>query len=234
MSKNAPLGKRVLAVITARGGSKGLPNKNILPIAGKPLVSWTIEAAKDSQLITHLIVSSDDNRIIEIAKDLRCDAPFIRPSELAQDNSSNSDVLLHALNFLDDEFDYIVLLQATSPMRLGKDIDRCIELCMKEDTPAAVSLTEPDKSPYWMYQLDDEHRIRALYPELNKTQRRQLLPPAYAPNGAVYVAEVSFFKKHKTFYTDLTKAYLMPKERSVDVDSHLDRVVAEALLKNKA
>lgn len=223
-------GRSVLGVIVARGGSKGFPRKNIAPLRGKPLLAWTVEAARNSRYLDRLILSSDDAEIIEVAESLGCEVPFVRPAHLATDSASLRDVLFHALEVLGENYDYLVLLQATSPLRQGGDIDRCLEICVESAAPACVSLTEPEKSPYIMYRVDEEGAMEPLFPDLSLIGRRQELPPVYVPNGAVYVAETNWFRRTGTFYSRETHAYLMPRSRSVDVDYPTDLIVASAAL----
>ncbi len=215
------LGKKILAVIPARGGSKGVPGKNIKMAGGKPLIAWIIEAARASAYVDRLILSSDDNEIISIAEKYNCEVPFVRPPKLAQDNSSVSDVIVHALNKMPG-FDYIMLLQPTSPLTETRDIDGCIEFCINGEAPSAVSVAEPDKSPYWMFTIDGEKKIVPLLGEKYLNKRRQDLPKIYMPTGAVYIAEVGWFLKNRSFYSDSTKGYTIPVERSLDIDSELD------------
>lgn len=226
-------GKTVLAIIPARGGSKGIPRKNIVPLAGKPLIAWSIEAAKKSKYIDRLILSSEDEEIINIASEWGCDIPFVRPVELAQDETPMVEPILHALDTLKDNFFYIVLLQPTSPLRNVTDIDDCIELCHKNQAPACVSITEADKSPYWMYQLDETGHLLPLLKSETQHSRRQDIPQVYILNGAIYVAEADFIRRHRSFITDETVTYLMPRERSLDLDTDLDLKICEILLSNK-
>jgi len=221
-------GKTILALIPARGGSKGIPHKNITPLAGKPLIAWTIDAAKKSKYIDRLILSSEDSEIIKVAKEYGCEAPFIRPKELAQDDTPGVDPVRHAINTLPEKYDYIVLLQPTSPLRIAEDIDGCIEKCVNEGHPFCVSICEPDKSPYWMVTLDNKGIMHKVL-ETTAT-RRQDLPATYALNGAVYVAETGKFLKENTFFTNETAGYLMPSLRSADVDTALDLKWCEMLM----
>jgi CMP-N,N'-diacetyllegionaminic acid synthase len=221
-------GKKVLAVITARGGSKGIPRKNIREIGGKPLIAWSIEAAKKSKYIDKLVLSSEDPEIISVAKGLGCEAPFVRPKELAQDDTPGVDPVLHALEKLEG-YDYVVLLQPTSPLRSAGDIDACIENCVKQKASSCVSVSEPSKSPYLTYKMDTKSLLLPLLK--GKFQRRQDLPQAYGVNGAVYVAKSEWLKNKKGFMGEDTIGYVMPPERSIDVDTELDIVFVEALLK---
>lgn len=221
--------KRVLAVIPARGGSKGIPQKNLRLLGDKPLIAWTIETAKQSTYIDRLIVSSDDPQIIQTAHQWDCEAPFVRPAELAQDSTPGMDPVLHALEQLPG-YDYVVLLQPTSPLRSTGDIDACIDLCAA-GAPACVSVTLPGKSPYWMYTLSGAGEMQPLLPGDHTAVRRQDLPAAYALNGAVYVAEVPWLQRQRGFIAKGTKAYVMPAERSIDIDAPLDLAIAELYIK---
>ena len=220
--------KKVLAVIPARGGSKGLPNKNLQQLGGKPLLVWTIEAANQSKYIDRLILSSEDPTIIATAKAHHCEVPFIRPRELAADETSGVAPILHALQQLPN-YDYVVVLQVTSPLRSAVDIDGAIAHCENEQAPACVSVVAVKKNPYWMYTLSDNRR---LVPLLGGKQylRRQELPAVYCLNGAVYVARSEFLQQQQTFLTSETVAFPMPEERSVDIDRALDLSLAEQLI----
>lgn len=211
----------ILGIIPARGGSKGVPRKNIRNIAGKPLISWTIEEAKKSKYIDRLILSSEDEEIISVAKTWGCEVPFIRPLELARDDTPGIEPVLHALKMCSG-YDYVVLLQPTSPLRSNIDIDKCIELCIENNANSSVSVNEPDKSPYWMYNLDADGRMHQLIDTELSYTRRQELPKTYVLNGAVYVARAKWLLENKTFITEKTIAYIMPKERSLDIDTELD------------
>jgi CMP-N,N'-diacetyllegionaminic acid synthase len=226
-------GKTILAVITARGGSKGLPGKNTRLIAGKPLIAWSIEEAKKSRYIDRLILSSEDPEIIAVAKRWGCEVPFVRPVELAADNTPGVDPILHALDAIPEKFDYVVLLQPTSPFRLAEDIDGCIEVCLDRHAFACVSVTEPDKSPYLMYTLNEKGFMVPVTNLGYTTSRRQDLPPAYALNGVVYVADTVWLIKQRTFLSPETIAFIMPMERSYDIDTELDLKICEVLLKDR-
>ncbi len=210
-------GRSLLAIIPARSGSKRVPQKNIQTVAGKPLVAWTIEEAKKSKYIDRLILSSDDEEIIKIAKDWGCEVPFMRPKELAQDSTLTIEPVLHAMKRL-PKHDYVVLLQPTSPLRQVTDIDGCIERCVQEKADSCVSVTEVDRNPYGVFSLDLLNRLQPLAIKL------------YILNGAVYVAKWEWLLINKTLVTHKqTLAYLMPRERSIDVDTKLDLRIAEFL-----
>jgi len=215
-------GKSVLAIIPARGGSKGIPRKNVKLLAGKPLIAWTIEEAKKSKYIDRLILSSEDEEIIKVAKEWGCEVPFIRPVELAQDDTPGIEPVLHALNTLKEKHDYVVLLQPTSPLRSVDDIDGCIETCLTSHAPSCVSVTEVDQHPYLMYKIDKTGSLKLFKNQKNEIQRRQDLPLVYILNGAVYVAESSWLQQNRSFLKTLTKAHVMPRERSLDIDNEID------------
>lgn len=224
--------KKILAVIPARGGSKGVPGKNIKCAGGKPLIAWIIEAARTSNYIDKLILSSDDNEIIKVAKSFGCEAPFVRPAELARDESSSSDAILHALNEIEG-YDYVMLLQPTSPLTAGEDIDGCISLCITSNSKSVVSVTEPDKSPYWMFKLGPKNKLEPILGGKYLKKRRQDLPLVYMPNGAIYMAEVEWFMINQSFYSEATSGYVMQRERSLDIDSALDFELFERVMNNK-
>ena len=222
--------KKVLAIIPARGGSKGVLRKNVKELAGKPLIAWTIEEAKKSKYIDRLILSSEDDEIIKIAKEFGCEAPFVRPSELAQDDTPGIIPLLHALEEVIG-YDYIVSLQPTSPLRIVDDIDACIEKMIATRSPACVSVAEPTNSPYWMYTVDEKENMVPLIKQDNLTTRRQDLPSVYLLNGAVYVAEVTWLKQTASFLTAETTAFIMPNNRSHDIDTEEDFLLVDSLLR---
>ena len=222
-------GKRVLAVIPARGGSKGVPGKNIRPLAGRPLIAWTIAAAGHAPEIDRAVVSSEDADIIETARQWGGEAPFVRPAELARDDTPGIAPVLHALDALPENYDYVVLLQPTSPLRTGADISAALALCLESGAPACVSVSLPPHAPWWMFRLDKNRCLQALLPKEAIPARRQDMPEVYALNGAVYVAEVNWLRETKAFLTPETVAYVMPRERALDIDVELDFIIAEAV-----
>lgn len=224
--------KSVLAIIPARGGSKGVPRKNIRQLSGKPLIAWTIEEAKKSKYIDRLVVSTDDMEIAEIAQQWGGEVPFMRPSSLSQDHTPGIEPVLHAISTLPD-YEYIVLLQPTSPLRTSEDIDECLEQCLGQDANACVSVTMTDKSPYWMYHLSDECELQPVVIPDKPILRRQDAPNVFVLNGAVYVAKTSWLKETKSFLHKETIGYVMPKERSVDVDTELDFCILETIIREK-
>ncbi len=226
--------KKILAIIPARAGSKRLPGKNILELVGKPLIAWSIEAGLGSKYIDKLIVSTDSKKIASIAKKRDAEVPFMRPKVLSSDTATSYDVVEHALKRYKDSFDLIILLQPTSPLRTSGDIDAALELFMKKKASAVVSVCETEHSPLLCNVLPKDMSMnRFLKTNLKKT-RSQELPTYYRINGGIYIADVKKFLKEKTFF--LSKkiyAYVMPKERSVDIDSAFDLILTKALLDDK-
>ncbi len=217
------------ALIPARGGSKGIPRKNIRSIAGKPLIAWTIEAALRSQRLDAVVVSTDDEEIAAVARQHGAQVPFMRPAALAQDSSPGIDPVLHALDQLPG-YDAVLLLQPTSPLRRTADIDNCLQFAAAQGLKSVVSVTEADTHPSWTYRLDQD---RALHPfvEAAAVTRRQDLPPAYALNGALYFADAPWLRRTRSLLHADTRAVVMAREHSVDIDTPLDWRFAEFLLK---
>lgn len=212
---------KVLALITARGGSKGLPRKNVLKAGGKPLIAWSIEAALNSRVVSRVVLSSDDDEIIEAAKAFGCSVPFRRPDHLASDTATSMDVVLHAIDEVPG-FDIIMLLQPTSPLRTALDIDAAFETLKTEHAPSCVSVTEAEQSPYWMYRLDERSKLHSLFPAGPMAQRRQDLPSVYRLNGAIYIARIDWLRETKNFVTNETVAYIMNQHNSLDIDTPED------------
>jgi CMP-N,N'-diacetyllegionaminic acid synthase len=221
-------GRRVLALIPARGGSKGIPGKNIIPLAGKPLLGWTVEAAQSCAAIDEIVLSTDDEAIAEIGRGLGASVPFLRSASLATDEASTMDAVFDALDRLPG-FDVVVLLQPTSPLRTVADIDGCLELL--DAAPACVSVGPATDHPYLTYRVDDQHRLAPFVPvSEGQSLRRQDLPGAWCLNGAVYAADIPWLRAQRSFISARTAAYAMPAERSIDVDTTADLHAAESLL----
>ena len=224
----------VLAIIPARGGSKGVPKKNIRLLAGKPLIAYSIEQAKESKYISRAIVSTENEEIAEIAREWNAEV-IKRPKELARDDTPTIDVIIHVLDSLRKEEKYIsdivVLLQPTSPLRTSKDIDNAIELFLNnQNCLSLVSVTEFDHPPFWAMEIE-ENLLKPIFGEEYFRMRRQELPKAYRPNGAIFISTPRVLYEYKTFYTPKTIAYVMPPERSVDIDTEFDFLLAEFLIR---
>lgn len=223
----------ILAIIPARGGSKGLPGKNIRPLLGKPLLTWTIEAALHCPRLDRVILSSDNAEIIAIAREAGCEAPFVRPAPLATDGASAMAVVWHVCNTLEKHYGWVVWLQPTSPLRTSDDIAACLALCLEGGAPAAVSMTPVAKPPHWMVTLDQAGHPHPLLGDEWHNSQRQETPPVYLPNGAVYVANIAWLAKTGTFLTPESAVYLMPPERSIDIDTATDFRLAEIFLEER-
>jgi len=224
---------KILALVPAIGGSKGLPRKNIKPLCGKPLIAWTIETAKASRYLDKIVVSTDDKEIAGIAISYGAEVPFSRPTELATDNAKIIDVVLHIINWLENNgelYDLIVLLQPTSPLRLSTDIDSAIKMIFQKSAKSIVSVCEVEHHPYLSNQLPENGCMKDfLRCEVINTNRQEL-PTFFRLNGAIYIAYCNYLKKQKTFFGKDTYAYIMPRERSIDIDSETDFNLAELLI----
>lgn len=226
-------GKKILAVIPARGGSKGLPKKNIRILGDKPLIAWSIEAGRQSQYIDKITVSTDSQDIADIAKQWGGKVPFIRPAELATDAAKGIDAILHAIDWHrdnGDRFDLVLVLQPTSPLRTAVHIDQAIELLFEKNAGAVVSVCPVDHHPWWCNYLPQNGSMKDfLRPEILNTNRQEL-PPFYRLNGAVYVADITVLETTRSFIGDTTFAYAMDAESSIDIDTAFDFKLAELLL----
>lgn len=224
-------GDKVLALIPARGGSKGVPGKNIREIGGKPLIAWTIDAAKGARCVDRVILSSDDADIIRVAKEYGCEVPFVREARLAQDDTTTMEVVFDTLERCPG-YDWVLLLQPTSPLRSADDIDRAAERCLRHDAPACVSVCMAQESPYWMFTMRADDQLEALLPNFQLT-RRQDLPPVYSLNGAIYLARTEWLRQQKKFISEGTVSYEMPVQRSIDIDSESDFQQLKIFLENQ-
>ena len=228
---------RVVGVITARGGSKSIPKKNIAPLAGKPLIAWTIETALRSAALSRVIVSTDDTEIAEVARQWGAEVPFLRPAELARDDSPHIPVIVHAVEWLgsheDMRSDYVLLLQPTSPLRSTEDIDGAIRLALEKDADSVVSVCQASSHPYLAKRITDDGRLEDFDHRPEGYLARQALPPAYVVNGAIYLVRRDVLVEKHTFYTERTYAYVMPQARSLDIDTPWDLYLADLVLRDK-
>ncbi len=222
-------GKTVLAVVPARGGSKGIPKKNVKLIAGKPLIAWTIEAALISKYVDRVIVSTDCQEIATVSAEHGAEVPFLRPAELAQDGTPGIDVVVHAAKAV-EPVDIVVLLQPTSPLRNSKDIDESIQLFARSGDAPVVSVTEAREAPQWMFAINNGRLEQAADATSALPATRQELSTYYTLNGAIYIALREKLCDNKPYLTPATVPFEMPIERSVDIDDMFDFFVAEKLL----
>jgi len=221
---------RIVALIPARGGSKGLPDKNIRTLAGRPLIAWTIKAALASDRLDRVIVSTDSDRIAEVGREFGADVPFMRPAELAADDTPDLPVLQHAADWLADNdpagaADLIVWLRPTAPLRGTEDIDAAVDTLLAHPEATALRSVSGTKAhPYWMKRLGDDGLLAPWEDGKDEVSypRRQLLPDVYVLNGAVEVVRPSVAAATGTMYGDRIAAYVMPRERHVDIDSEFD------------
>lgn len=219
----------LVALIPARSGSKGIIDKNIKLFCGKPLIQWTIEAALNSSSIDRVIVSTDDKKYASLSQKLGAEVPFIRPAELAKDNSPSISFILHALEELPDANE-LLLLQPTSPLRTTEDIESLITFWKSTPRESIISITPAEVHPSWMFALNQDSTLKPLSAN-KKAFRRQDLPNTYVINGALYLATRDFLVREKSFFSKNTLGYLIPKERSIDIDTELDWFYAESLMK---
>ena len=223
------MNKTFLAIIPARGGSKRLPRKNILDLCGKPLISWSIEAALKSKYISKVVVSSDDEEILNISSNFGADI-IKRPYELANDTATTFDTVKHTIdNF--ENYDYIVLLQPTSPLRNEKHIDEAIELLEEKQADGIVSVCEMDHSPLWSNTLPEDGNMRGFLREEILNKRSQDLEKYYRVNGAVYICKTDKLLENKSFFLkDNIFAYIMDRKSSIDIDEEIDFLFAQRVI----
>ena len=226
---------KILAIVPARGGSKRLPGKNIKILNGKPLIQWAIESALGINYITRVMVSTDSQGIADIALKSGAKVPFLRPKSISTDTSSSSEVIEHALDYYKEQgeiFDFILLLQPTSPMRNKKHIEEAIALLRSKGADAVVSVCECEHSPLWTNTLPENLSMDKFIKDEIKHTRSQDLPLSYRLNGAIYLSKVSRFYEEKTlFLSSNIYAYVMDSESSVDIDHELDFLLAETVFK---
>jgi CMP-N,N'-diacetyllegionaminic acid synthase len=222
-----------LALIPARGGSKGIPRKNIAPLAGLPLVAWSIRAAHAAATPLRVVVSTEDTEIAEVSRACGAEVPFLRPVEMADDTTGSDAPVRHALDWFRTHEawtpEYIMLLQPTSPLRTAEDIDMSLRLIEERQADAVVGVTPVRQHPAWVKVLDADGWVKPFL-GTTSTARRQDLPDAYAINGAMYLIRTAAFLNGGSFYPERTVAHIMPAERSVDIDTPWDLWLAGAEL----
>jgi len=223
-------GKSVLAVIPARGGSKRLPNKNILVLGGKPLISWSIEAGLNSKYIDKVIVSSDSDHILEISK--KYDISTIkRPDQFASDTATPFDTIKHIIENIDEKFDFVILLQPTSPLRNSAHIDEAFQLCNHKKADAVISVCETSHSPLWSNTLPKDGSMANFLKDKVLIIRSQDLKKHYCLNGAIYICKTDVLLKEKTFFLkNNIYSFKMDRWSSVDIDEKIDFQFAELMI----
>ena len=234
-------GLKTLGLITARGGSKGIHRKNLVPLGGRPLISYTIEAALESGVLDRLIVSTDDAEIGEVSRELGAETPYVRPAYLSGDLHPSYPVVVHALEWMaeheDYHPDYVMLMQPTSPLRTVSDIRNAMAIAREKDADGVISVYQPKQHPLWMFELTQDGRFADFDPYARELTRRQSLKPQYMLNGAIYLVRSSVILRQDHFYTDRTYALIMPRERSMDIDTAIDvrtvEVIRDELSRNE-
>jgi len=233
------LKKTILGIILARGGSKGLPRKHLMDLGGKPMISYSINAALSSNNLDRTILSTDSEEIRQKAIDLGIDAPFLRPAEYATDTSLVFPALRHAIKWLEEKEnyrpDYILLLQAASGVfRTPNDIDKCIDLILNKDADSVVTYTKAKQHPYWMKKIVDEGRLEEFIPgtENPVNLQRQSLPDVFYPTGFVYVAKTSMVENQDSFYSNKSYPYFIEQDRAIDIDSLNDLLLARLMIES--
>lgn len=228
-------GFRVLGLVTARGGSKGLPGKNIRDLCGKPLIAWTIDAARAAACLDAVVVSTDDPEIAAVAARHGAEVPFLRPPELAVDTAASIDVVIHAIDFLATAgrvFDLVVLLEPTSPLREASDIDRGVSLMLSSRAGAVVSVCQAECThPAFVYRQGRNARLVPFLDRQPTGLRRQEIEPVFFLEGTLYASRVDVLKAKRSFYHDDTIAYEVPKWKSIEIDDIDDFMMVEALAK---
>ena len=229
-------GKSILCLILARGGSKGIKDKNMIKVLGKPLIEYSFEQIKKSKFIDHTIISTDSDKLIKISKKNKIDAPFVRPKYISRDNSKSEDAILHALRFLEkrgQQFDYVILIEPTSPLRTHLDIDGIIKFNIDKKFTTSVSLSDVSTChPNFMFNIKSNKIYKKFKSEEFKHLPRQKISKLYFMEGSLYIADTKYFKNKKSFTCSNTGGYLMQKWKSLEIDEPIDVVIFESLLKN--
>lgn len=227
--------KKIIAIIPARGGSKGLPKKNILELNKKPLISWTIEKAIQSKLIDKIFVSTDSKEIAGVAERFGVKIPFLRPKEFAKDNSPSYEAIIHTLESLEnigEKFDYVALLEPTSPLRKKNDIDMAIKkLLDNEKVESLVSVGEVHmEHPIIIKKMDENGFISPYINDVKSIHQRQQADKAYFPYGVIYLSKTQSYKTNKTFYLKKTLSYEIDRWQNYEIDDYIDFIIVEKLI----
>jgi len=230
---------KVLAVIPARGGSKGVPRKNVRLVCGKPLIAYTIETALAAKHLFHrILVSTDDSEIVEVSRSYGAEAPFLRPAELANDKAPMIPVIQHAVRFAEQDdkiqFDWVCLLQPTEPFRTVSDIEQALSLAIAGECDSVISVVQVfSVHPILMKRIDAGRLVPYCIEEKEGTRRQDYQPPAYMRNGAIYLTSRNALMERSSIWGDVVRPYIMPPERSVGVDSELDLKLVQLLMQER-
>lgn len=228
----------MIAFIPARGGSKGVPRKNIKDLCGKPLIAWTIEAALNAESIDRVIVTTDDNEIATIAKEYGAEVPFLRPANLASDTATAIDVYLHAADYVMNEtgqaIDKFMVLLPTVPLRTAQHIDAAVRQFNEKKSTTLISFVEASTPASWYHYMDENGYVRnAGFGNGTNMANRQTNQSYYVPNGAIYILDYELLKEKRTYYCDDTICYLMTDEDSIDIDYPIDFEFAKCLMEKR-
>ena len=223
--------KKIIAVIPARSGSKGLKDKNIKSLKGKPLIAYTIEAAKESGIFDRIIVSTDSEKYAKISRQYGAEVPFLRSEENSSDKAGSWDVVKEVLSKLNEKYEIVVLLQPTSPLRSSVHIKEAIDLFFEKEADTVCSVCETSHPVFWCNTLDSAQSMKNFIKKEYR-KRRQDLPKTYTLNGAIYICKIKNLN-NPNFYSNKSFAYVMSREISVDIDSDLDFKIAEIILSDK-
>lgn len=228
----------MIALIPARGGSKGVPGKNIKEICGKPLIAYTIEAAKNAKCIDRVIVTTDDEKIAAVAREYGAEVPFMRPAELSSDTASAIDVYLHATEFVMNEtgeqIEKFMVLLPTVPLRTERHIDEAMEQFKRDGATTLLSFAEAEVPASWYHMLDEQGRVHnAGFGKGITMTNRQNNETYIVPNGAIYILDYDLLKNNRTYYCDNTVAYIMDREDSIDIDYPMDFEIARCFMEKR-
>ncbi|MEG6616505.1 acylneuraminate cytidylyltransferase family protein [Peptococcaceae bacterium 1198_IL3148] len=225
--------EKVVCIIPGKGGSTRFPRKNVYPLLGKPLIAYTIEAAKESDLFNDIYVSTEDEEIKEVSQKYGASVPYLRPEYLSKDPAGVVDVCLHMLDYLGQQgkvYDTLIILLPTSPLRNKDDIKNAYEKFLSSKENFLMSVCEFEHSPYRSMRLNEDGTLKPNYEQYIKLKSQEL-PKSYRVNGAITIVNIESFKKEKSYFTYPLQSYVMPVERSVDIDNISDLLYAEYLLK---
>jgi CMP-N-acetylneuraminic acid synthetase len=231
---DAALSHRVLGLIPAKGGSTRFPRKNIARLAGRTLLEWTADAARSSGIIDRLVLSTEDEAVAAMGRAAGIEVPFLRPAELARDPAGVAQVALHALDALEAtnaRFSTLVILLPTCPLRTGSDVRAAYKLFIAKDRPFVMSVSEYSHTPFAALRMDEEGALDPWFPAYHG-RKSQEMPRAYRANGAIHVLDVEKFREARTYFGRPLVGYVMPRERSIDIDTPADLAEAEALLRS--
>lgn len=234
-----PPALRILAVVPARGGSKGVPRKNLREVGGKPLIAWTLETARQAaHLFADVVVSTDDPEIAALAAELGFPAPFLRPAELAGDRAPTLPVMQHAVRFLEEKagqrYHWVCLLQPTAPLRSAVDLEAAVALAAAGDCDSVIGVTRVEAHhPILMKRIEGDRLLPYSLEEKEGTRRQDLQPPAYMRNGAVYLTRRDVIVDRNSIWGDTIRPLIMPGERSHSIDTEIDLKLADLLLRER-